>query len=102
MDRGADDEYGVAQTMYGVLYAISAEIFPAKDRGTGNGLTATATGLFAILVRVNLLHVLLLGSRFTFSEISNLMINLTSLHSHRLSHCMQTLRLQSPYTSAGA
>ncbi|KAF9647905.1 MFS general substrate transporter [Thelephora ganbajun] len=35
--------------MYGVLYAISPEIFPAKDRGTGNGLTATATRLFAIL-----------------------------------------------------
>ena len=37
--------------MYGVLYAISPEIFPAKDRGTGNGLTATATRLFAIVVR---------------------------------------------------
>lgn len=37
--------------MYGVLYAISPEIFPAKDRGTGNGLTATAARLFAILVR---------------------------------------------------
>ena len=29
--------------MYGVLYAISPELFPAKDRGTGNGLTATST-----------------------------------------------------------
>lgn len=36
--------------MYGVLYAISPEIFPAKDRGTGNGLTAMATRLFGILV----------------------------------------------------
>ena len=37
--------------MYGVLYAISPELFPAKDRGTGNGLTATATRVFGILVR---------------------------------------------------
>lgn len=37
--------------MYGVLYAISPEVFPAKDRGTGNGLTATATRVFGILVR---------------------------------------------------
>lgn len=37
--------------MYGVLYAISPELFPAKDRGTGNGLTATATRVFGIIVR---------------------------------------------------
>ncbi len=36
--------------MYGVLYAISPEVFPAKDRGTGNGLTATATRVFGIIV----------------------------------------------------
>ena len=36
--------------MYGVLYAISPELFPAKDRGTGNGLTATATRVFGIIV----------------------------------------------------
>lgn len=36
--------------MYGVLYAISPELFPAKDRGTGNGLTATATRVFGIMV----------------------------------------------------
>lgn len=39
--------------MYGVLYAFSAEIFPAKDRGTGNGLTGTAQRVFGILVRVS-------------------------------------------------
>ncbi|KAG1751970.1 MFS general substrate transporter [Suillus occidentalis] len=37
--------------MYGVLYAISPEIFPAKDRGTGNGLTSTASRVFGVLVR---------------------------------------------------
>lgn len=40
--------------MYGVLYAISPELFPAKDRGTGNGLTATATRVFGIIVRPSL------------------------------------------------
>ena len=54
--------------MYGVLYAISPEIFPAKDRGTGNGLTATATRLFAILVSN---HISLLRSWLSFSELSN-------------------------------
>lgn len=55
MRSGTDDEDdGVVKIMYGVLYAISPEIFPAKDRGTGNGLTATATRLFAILVRKSL------------------------------------------------
>ena len=42
----------IPQIMYGVLYAISPELFPAKDRGTGNGLTATATRVFGILVRI--------------------------------------------------
>jgi hypothetical protein len=37
--------------MYGVLYAISPEIFPAKDRGTGNGLTSTAARVFGVMVR---------------------------------------------------
>lgn len=39
--------------MYGVLYAISPEIFPAKDRGTGNGLTATASRVFGVMVRLS-------------------------------------------------
>lgn len=43
--------------MYGVLYAISPELFPSKDRGTGNGFTATATRLFSVMVREDLLHV---------------------------------------------
>lgn len=36
--------------MFGVLYAISPEIFPAKDRGTGNGLVFTATRIFGLIV----------------------------------------------------
>ncbi|KII90256.1 hypothetical protein PLICRDRAFT_40461 [Plicaturopsis crispa FD-325 SS-3] len=42
--------------MYGVLYAISPEIFPAKDRGTGNGLVSTATRVFGILAPVIALY----------------------------------------------
>ena len=35
--------------MYGVLYAISSEIFPAIHRGTGNCLTSTAKGVFGVM-----------------------------------------------------
>ncbi|KAL1937935.1 hypothetical protein VTO73DRAFT_12685 [Trametes versicolor] len=42
--------------MYGVLYALSPEVFPAKDRGTGNGLTATATRVFGIIAPVIALY----------------------------------------------
>ncbi|KAI0035530.1 MFS general substrate transporter [Vararia minispora EC-137] len=42
--------------MYGVLYAVSPEIFPAKDRGTGNGLTATATRVFGVLAPIIALY----------------------------------------------
>lgn len=38
--------------MYGVLYALSPEVFPAKDRGTGNGLVSTATRVFGGIVSV--------------------------------------------------
>ena len=44
------DDIRVSQIMYGVLYAVSPELFPAKDRGTGNGLTATTTRIFGVLV----------------------------------------------------
>lgn len=37
--------------MYGVLYAITPELFPTKDRGTGNALTATANRIFGVMVR---------------------------------------------------
>ncbi|VDB96955.1 unnamed protein product [Peniophora sp. CBMAI 1063] len=42
--------------MYGVLYAVSPEIFPAKDRGTGNGLTATATRVFGVVAPIIALY----------------------------------------------
>jgi len=36
--------------MYGVLYAVTPELFPTKDRGTGNAMTATANRVFGIMV----------------------------------------------------
>lgn len=39
--------------MYGVLYAVSPEIFATKDRGTGNGIVATANRIFGIMVGVH-------------------------------------------------
>ena len=37
--------------MYGVLYAVSPELFPTKDRGTGNAIVASANRVFGIMVR---------------------------------------------------
>ncbi|KAF6741695.1 MFS general substrate transporter [Ephemerocybe angulata] len=39
-----------SNVMYGVLYALTPELFPTKDRGTGNALTATANRIFGIMV----------------------------------------------------
>ncbi|KAI0754770.1 MFS general substrate transporter [Daedaleopsis nitida] len=35
--------------MYGTLYAISPELFPAKDRGTGNALLGAASRVFSVM-----------------------------------------------------
>jgi TRAP-type mannitol/chloroaromatic compound transport system permease large subunit len=45
-----------SNVMYGVLYAISPELFPTKDRGTGNAIVATANRIFGIMVRDDLLN----------------------------------------------
>lgn len=47
----------VSNIMYAVLYAYTPEIFPTKDRGTGNALTATANRVFGIMAvsRISLL-----------------------------------------------
>jgi MFS family permease len=42
--------------MYGVLYAISPELFPTKDRGTGNALVAAANRLFGITAPIIALY----------------------------------------------
>lgn len=41
-----------SNVMYGVLYAVSPELFPTKDRGTGNAIVASANRVFGIMVRV--------------------------------------------------
>lgn len=38
--------------MYAVLYAYTPEIFPTKDRGTGNALTATSNRVFGIMAPI--------------------------------------------------
>ena len=43
--------------MYGVLYAISPELFPTKDRGTGNALVAAANRMFGITAPIIALYV---------------------------------------------
>ena len=41
-----------SNVMYGVLYAISPEVFPTKDRGTGNALVAAANRVFGIIASI--------------------------------------------------
>ncbi|ORY35320.1 major facilitator superfamily transporter [Naematelia encephala] len=41
-----------SNVMYAVLYAYTPEIFPTKDRGTGNGLAATANRVFGIMAPI--------------------------------------------------
>ena len=42
----------MANIMYAVLYAYTPEIFPTKDRGTGNATTATANRIFGIMAPI--------------------------------------------------
>jgi len=42
--------------MFGVLYAASPEVFPAKHHGTGGRLTETANRIFGVLARPSLNH----------------------------------------------
>ena len=42
--------------MYGVLYALSPELFPTKNRGTGNALVAAANRVFGIMAPIIALY----------------------------------------------
>ncbi|KAG5636386.1 hypothetical protein H0H81_008250 [Sphagnurus paluster] len=42
--------------MYGVLYAITPELFPTKDRGTGNAIVAAANRVFGIMAPIIALY----------------------------------------------
>ncbi|KAJ8591671.1 MFS general substrate transporter [Rhizopogon salebrosus TDB-379] len=46
----------VSNVMYGVLYAISPELFPTKDRGTGNAIVATANRIFGVMAPIIALY----------------------------------------------
>ncbi|KAG8775140.1 hypothetical protein FRC12_001654 [Ceratobasidium sp. 428] len=42
--------YGfTSNIMYGTLYGMTPELFPTKDRGTGNGIAATVNRIFGIM-----------------------------------------------------
>jgi len=42
----------MSNIMYAVLYAYTPEIFPTKDRGTGNAITASANRMFGIMAPI--------------------------------------------------
>ena len=42
----------MSNIMYAVLYSYTPEIFPTKDRGTGNALTAAANRVFGVLAPI--------------------------------------------------
>ncbi|THH18192.1 hypothetical protein EW146_g2739 [Bondarzewia mesenterica] len=42
--------------MYGVLYAMTPELFPTKDRGTGNAVVASANRVFGIMAPIIALY----------------------------------------------
>ncbi|KAI6117305.1 major facilitator superfamily domain-containing protein [Pisolithus croceorrhizus] len=41
-----------SNVMYGVLYALSPEIFPTRTRGTGNAIVATANRVFGLMAPI--------------------------------------------------
>ncbi|KAI0076714.1 MFS general substrate transporter [Panus rudis PR-1116 ss-1] len=45
-----------SNVMYGVLYAVSPEVFPTKDRGTGNAIVSTANRVFGIMAPIIALY----------------------------------------------
>jgi MFS family permease len=66
-----------SNVMYAVLYAYTPEVFPTKDRGTGNALAATANRVFGIMGR----------SRSAFPPLDPL-----TSSQHRSSPCSPTCR----------
>ncbi|KAG8881170.1 hypothetical protein FRB98_004521 [Tulasnella sp. 332] len=53
--------------MYGVLYAMTPELFPTKDRGTGNALASTANRIFGVMAPIIALY-----ANLTRSLLSNI------------------------------
>ncbi|KAI0086900.1 MFS general substrate transporter [Irpex rosettiformis] len=71
-----------SNVMYGVLYAVSPELFPTKDRGTGNAIVATANRVFGIMAPIIALYadlntpvpIYLSGALFLFSGLIALLL----------------------------
>ncbi|MCJ1468126.1 hypothetical protein MMC07_006754 [Pseudocyphellaria aurata] len=42
----------MSNVMYAVLYAYTPEVFPTKDRGTGNAITASANRIFGVMAPI--------------------------------------------------
>lgn len=63
--------------MYAVLYAYTPEIFPTKDRGTGNALTATSNRIFGIMAVSS--SILFNGSLLTRFSRSSLCLQISKL-----------------------
>lgn len=42
----------MSSTMYAILYAYTPEVFPTKDRGTGNAITASANRTFGVIAPI--------------------------------------------------
>ncbi|KAF8443664.1 MFS general substrate transporter [Boletus edulis BED1] len=45
-----------SNVMYGVLYAVSPELFPTRERGTGNAIVASANRIFGIMAPIIALY----------------------------------------------
>ncbi|KAI6042341.1 hypothetical protein EDC04DRAFT_2600934 [Pisolithus marmoratus] len=41
-----------SSVMYGILYAVSSEIFPARTRGTGNAILVSANRIFGLIAPI--------------------------------------------------
>jgi MFS family permease len=63
--------------MYAVLYAYTPEIFPTKDRGTGNALTATSNRVFGIMAVSSFIP--FCGSPLTNCSQSSLCLQISTL-----------------------
>jgi len=71
-----------SNVMYGVLYAISPELFPTKGRGTGNAIVAAANRVFGVMAPIIALYadlttsvpIYISGSLFLFSGLIALLL----------------------------
>ena len=94
-----------SNVMYAVLYAYTPEIFPTKDRGTGNALTASANRIFGIMAVSTLTSYLIVHFTNTLQPIIAMFANLETsapvYTSGALFILAGVLALVMPYESQG-